>query len=170
MKYAILFLTMFLTNAIAKAESCTEQTSAAQVLEQTEIKTDVPKHLIGATITVTLANGKSSTVPAEKFKVVPRLQQYLVTKVSKSTVRSCVTAADKERNRVSALVGFGPTGHLDRSSDNNTTATVEADRGFVGGVMYQRLLTDRLSIGIQGQGHDASRKDKTGLGVIGYDF
>jgi len=45
-----------------------------------------------------------------------------------------------------------------------------SDRGFVGGVMYQRPLTDRWSIGIQGQGHDSSRKNKTGLGVIGYDF
>lgn len=170
MKYVIILLTMFLTNVYAKAETCDTRTGEEQVLEQAEIKTDVPNHLKGAKIIVRLADGRESEVPAEKFKVVPRLQQYLVTKVSKSTVRSCITAADKERNRVSALVGFGPTGHLDRSSGNGTTATVEADRGFVGGVMYQRLLTDRLSIGIQGQGHDASRKDKTGLGVIGYDF
>jgi len=168
MKYAILFLTMFLTNAIAKAESCTEQTSASQVLEQTEIKTDVPKHLVGATITVTLANGKSSTVPAEKFKVVPRLQQYLVTKVSQSTVKSCVNVSPN-KNRVSALAGYGATGHLDRSADASTT-TVESSRGVVGAAMYQRLLDDHWSLGVQVQGNDLSRSNKTGLLGVGYDF
>ena len=168
MKYAIIFLTMFLTNVVAKAESCTEHTSASQVLEQTEIKTDVPKHLIGATITVTLANGKSSTVPAEKFKVVPRLQQYLVTKVSQSTVKSC-TNVSPNKNRVTGLLGYGATGHLDRSADASSE-TVESSRGAMGGVMYQRLLDDHWSLGIQGQGTDFSRNNKTGLIGVGYDF
>lgn len=168
MKYAIIFLTMFLTNAIAKAESCTEQSSAAQVEETTEIKTDVPKHLEGAKIIVRLADGRESVVPAEKFKVVPRLQQYLVTKVSKNTVRSCVSY-EQRRNRVSALAGYGPTGNLDRGGDVNK-ATVESDHGAIGGAMYQRLLTERLSIGVQVQGTDLSRDNKTGLGTLGYEF
>lgn len=168
MKYAIILLTMFLTNAVAKAESCTEQTSADQVLEQAEIKTDVPKHLKGATIIVRLADGRESVVPAEKFKVVPRLQQYLVTKVSKSTVRSCVNY-EQRRNRLSVVAGHGPTGHLDRSSDG-TTARVESDHGAIGGAMYQRLLTERISLGVQVQGTDFSRDNKTGMGTLGYEF
>lgn len=168
MKYAIILVVMFFTNAMAKAETCTLDSGEEQAIEKTEIKTDVPKHLIGATITVTLANGKSSTVPAEKFKVVPRLQQYLVTKVSQSTVKSCVNVSPN-KNRVSALAGYGATGHLDRSADSSSE-TIESSRGVVGGAQYQRLLNDHWSLGVQVQGNDLSRNNKTGLGSIGYDF
>lgn len=168
MKYAFILLTIFLTSMFAKAETCSTEESSTQVEEQQLITTDVPSHLKGATIIVRLANGKESKVPAEKFKVVPRKQQYLVTKVSNSTVRSCVNVSPY-RHRVSALAGYGATGHLDRNVDGNNT-TVEADRGFIGGVMYQYKFTDRWSLGLQGQGNDTSRKNKTGLGVLGYDF
>lgn len=163
MKYAIILLTMFLTNVVAKADTnCTEQTSASQVEEQAVISTDVPNHLKGAKIIVRLADGRESEVPAEKFKVVPRLQQYLVTKVSKNTVKSC-TNLDHNRNRVSLLGGEGPTGHLDRDG-NVAKTTVESERGIVGGAQYQRLLTDKLSVGIQGQ------TNKSGMVLIGVDF
>lgn len=168
MKYALIFLTMFLTNAIAKAENCTEETSAAQVEETTEIKTDVPNHLKGAKIVVRLADGRESVVPAEKFKVVPRLQQYLVTKVSKNTVRSC-TVVDSKKHRLSGLIGHGPTGHLDRSSDASK-AVVESDNGVMGGIQYQYRFTDRVSGAVQVQGTDFSRDNKTGLIGVGYDF
>lgn len=158
----LVLLTVFASGAFA--ENCTESTTAAKVDEQLEIKTDVPRHLEGATIIVRLANGKESQVPAEKFKVVPRKQQFLVTKTSTSTVRSC-TNLDHNRNRISLLGGKGPTGHLDRDTSSAPgKVSVEAERDVIGGAQYQRLLTDRLSVGVQGQ------TNKTGMVMIGLDF
>lgn len=161
---SLIFSLLILFTTQAFAENCTESTSAAKVDEQMEIKTDVPKHLKGAMIIVRLADGRESQVPAEKFKVVPRKQQYLVTKTSTETVRSC-TNLDHNRNRVSLMGGEGPTGHLDRDSSSAPgKVSVESERGAVGGAQYQRLLNDRWSLGIQGQ------TNKTGMVMIGLDF
>ncbi len=167
MKYAIILLTMFLTNVYAKADTCSTETSAEQVEEQAEIKTDVPKHLIGAKIIVRLADGGESEVPAEKFKVVPRLQQYLVTKVSKNTVKSC-TKLDDKRHRVSLMAGEAPTGHLDRDG-NTAKTTIESERGIVGGAQYQyrtgvRVLNLPVSVGGQLQ------TNESGAVLLGVDF
>ena len=169
MKYAFILLTIFLTSMVAKAaESCSTEQTLDKVEEQKLISTDVPKHLKGATICVRLANAKESCVPAEKFKVVPRKQQYLVTKTSSSTVKSCSNTVDPRRNRLSLLGGEGPTGHLNRNGDNAPNyATVESDRGAIGGLQYQYLtpfLNNRLFIGGQVQ------SNKTGLLGAGIEF
>lgn len=153
---------MLFTTSVFADTNCKVESTASKVEETTEIKTDVPNHLKGAQIIVRLADGRESVVPAEKFKVVPRLQQYLVTKVSSSTVKSC-TNLDHNRNRISLLGGEAPTGHLDRDGNADKT-TVESERGLVGGAQYQRLLTDKLSVGIQGQ------TNKSGMVLIGVDF
>ena len=165
MKYALMFILAFLFNSLAHAD-CTESTSANKVEEQQEIQTDVPNFLKGATITVRLANGKESTVPAEKFKVVPRLQQYLVTKVSKETVKSCsstVTEYKIRKDRISLGIGDGPTGKLGLSGNSNYQE-IDAQRGAVGAGQWQHMLNDRWSLGVQGQ------TNKTGLIFGGYDF
>lgn len=137
MKYLILLSLLCLN---VKAEDCTEKSSVDQVEEQKEIKTDVPKHLKGAKIIVRMADGRESVVPAEKFKVVPRKQQYLVTKVKKSTVVSC-TSLVAAKNRISVMAGEAPTGHLDRDDTlSPSKVEVSSERGLVGGVQYQRDL------------------------------
>lgn len=158
-KLLLLLLVPFYVNA----EECSDYSDKVVSEEKMEINTNVPAHLKGATITVKLANGKESTVPAEKFKVVPRLQQFIVTKSSEQQTRTCKVPAEKEKNRISLLAGHGAQEGLDRTNEPTKT-TIESRVGVVGGVQYQRLLTDKLSVGGQIQ------SNKTGLVNIGWDF
>lgn len=149
------------------AENCSTTTGSETVEEQLEIKTDVPKHLVGATVCVRQADGKESCVPAEKFKVVPRKQQFIVSKTKQLDKMSCSTevlvAAEAKKNRVSLMAGNGPKEGLDRSSDGSTV-TVESKVGAVGGAQYQRLLNERVSVGTQVQ------TNKSVLFNVGVDF
>lgn len=158
MKTALFFLLFFPTLAIA---DCVTTSGQETVEDKLVISTDVPKHLEGATITVKLKDGTISTVPAEKFKVVPRHQQYLVTKVKQTDQTMC--KADKEKNRLSAMIGQGPKPGLTYSRSAHEV-DVESRVGTVGGVQYQRLLNDKWSLGVQGQ------SNQTGLINLGYDF
>ena len=163
MKKAIVFLSLlFSLVAFAGDPTCTKDESATQIIEQLVIKTDVPSHLKGATIVVRLADGRETSVPAERFKVVPRKQQFVVTKTEKATTLSCTTN-EPRKNRVSLLGGHGAQEGL-KSSTSGTTTTVESKVGLVGGAQYQRMLGERFSIGVQGQ------TNKTGSLLIGLDF
>ncbi len=64
----------------------------------------------------------------------------------------------QKKNRLSVLGGTGPT------RINMTQTEVRLERGAVFGVQYQRMLSDSLSIGIQGQSNE------TVLGSIGLEF
>ncbi len=170
MKYLLTILAMFSVTAHAE-QSCNTQTSDYAATEQMEIKTDVPKHLEGATITVTLKDGRTSTVPAEKFKVVPRKQQFIVTKLDRSTKTSCTSVVtDEQKNRVSVLGGYGSKDGLDRD-DSQAPNSVEfkSKVGAVFGAQYQRKLGVKVfdlpvSAGVQGQ------TNKTGSVLLGVDF
>ena len=76
-----------------------------------------------------------------------------------NTVERLVT----NKNRVSLLAGKGTTEGLDVST-SGPTATIESNVGFVGGLQYQRLFTDRFSIGGQLQ------TNKSALLGLGLDF
>ena len=163
----LIVLTMFAAS-IVMAEDCSTAEDIASVEERMEIKTDVPGHLKGARICVFLKGGGDSCVPAEKFKVVPRKQQFIVTKTQKTNKVTCsvkvVEMADaKEKNRVSLLGGQGPKYGLQRSSDGSKV-TVESNSGLIGGAQYQRLLDDKLSVGAQVQSNESV------LVNIGLDF
>ena len=146
------------------AELCMDSTGSEEIQEQMEIKTDVPAFLKGATITVKLSNGKESTVPAEMFKVVPRKQQFIVSKTKQIDKTYCVQTAKKAPlNRISLLGGQGPKEGLERSSDGSTVS-VESRVGTIGGAQYQRLLTERISAGVQLQ------TNKSALVELGLDF
>ena len=73
--------------------------------------------------------------------------------------RVVVVKKVQKKNRISLLGGLGPT-RIDRHQDDR----VDLIRGPVGGLMYQRLLNESLSIGVQGQ------TNQTVLGTVGYDF
>lgn len=146
------------------SENCSTDVSAESVEQQLEIKTDVPSHLKGATITVRLADGRESTVSAEQFKVVARKQQFIVTKTKQLEKTMC--SAELKKNRVSLLAGNGPKEGLDRTN-NGSTVTVESKVGAVGGLQYQRLLPilkNRLSVGAQLQTNESV------LVNVGLDF
>lgn len=153
-------LLMIMSSAFA-SENCSTSSSEDKIEEQLVIDTKVPNHLKGAKIIIRLANGKESEVSADLFKVVPRKQQYLVTKVSKSSTTMC--SAEQKRNRIAILGGRGPREGLNTSA-NPTQVNVESKVGAIGGVQYQRMLTDKISIGGQVQ------TNKSGLISIGLDF
>lgn len=158
MKYLI---AAFLISSAAMAD-CTESTGQQQVTDQLEIKTDVPSHLKGATIIVRTKDGRETQVPAERFKVVPRKQQFVVTHTLQETTVSCNNTS---KNRVSGLIGKGTQSGV--NTDNSQApnkVSVENNTGTVGGVQYQRMLNDTISIGVQGQ------TNKTGSLLLGIDF
>lgn len=160
MKFILTALLMIST-AYA-GENCTTRSDEGTVQETTVITTDVPAHLKGATIVVRLANGKESSVPAEQFKVVPRVQQRLITKVQTKELTVCKEILDN-KNRVSLLGGQGLTGSLDKNI-GLAGASVKSNTGLVGGLQYQRSITDRISVGVQ------SQTNKTNSLMIGVDF
>ncbi len=143
------------------AESCNTQTSEEVAQEAKVISTDVPSHLKGAVIIVRQADGRESVVPAEKFKVVPRKQQYLVTKTKQASVTKC--SQERLKNRISLLGGEGPKKKVSVSSDANSV-TMESKSGAVGGIQYQRSLTERINVGAE------VLSNETGLVSIGLDF
>lgn len=148
-----------LVSTVAFAD-CTEQTGETETKEKLLITSDVPSHLKGATITVKRVDGKESTVPAEKFKVVPRKQQFVVSKVEVNKVKTC---SGNKPNRVSLLGGYGARNGL-TSSTSGTTTTIESSSGLVGGAQYQRMVGGPWSLGVQGQ------TNETGSFLLGLDF
>lgn len=161
MKYLLLLL---LATSVYAAPTCQTHNSEESDVEHRVITTDVPNHLKGATIIVRLANGKQTEVPAEQFKVVPRKQQYLVTRTLKTFSTTCQEEARKlNKNRVAVLAGHGAKEGLSKSV-TSSDIEVRSNVGVVGGVQYQRLITEKLSIGVQGQ------TNQTGSLVIGLDF
>lgn len=162
-----LLIAILLISAQSFAAECTTETGKSEAKEKLVISTEVPSNLKGATIIVRNADGTETLVPAEKFKVVPRKQQFIVTHTERNTVTTCdVPAAKIRRNRISVLGGYGAKSGLD-TSVSGSTATVKDRFGFVGGLQYQHLLpllNDRLSVGVQGQ------TNKTGSLIIGLDF
>jgi tetraacyldisaccharide-1-P 4'-kinase len=133
------------------------------VLETKLIGADVPSHLKGVTICLYKQNSHAySCVPAEKFKLVPRKQQRIVTKVAHETLKSCKEISFR-KNRVSALAGAGQREGFEKDV-SSSKIDIESKTGFVGGLQYQRSLNDRFSVGVQGQ------SNKTGSLMIGVDF
>lgn len=153
---------LFSWSVTAEEPSCTVQVGESEVKEQLEIKTDVPNYLKGATITVRLKDGRESQVPAEKFKVVPRKQQFIVTRTEQATLERCVTNQPR-KNRASLVGGYGAQGGL-KTTTSGTTVEVESRTGPTGGAQYQRMINDRFSVGVQGQ------TNKTGSVLFGVDF
>lgn len=158
---ALLILLALISVANAK-ENCSTTNTEDTVQETVLISTDVPSHLKGATIIVRLADGKTTEVPAELFKVVPRKQQRIVTKVANKELTVCKETLDN-KNRVSLLGGYGPRDGLSKNVSANAT-DISSRTGVVGGAQYQRSITDRISIGVQGQ------TNKTGSLLMGIDF
>jgi hypothetical protein len=162
MKYAIIALSLLSTTAFASIPNCKEEVGSLDIKEQLEITTDVPNFLKGATIMIITADGRQSSVPAEKFKVVPRKQQFVTTRTERSKVVSCSTN-EPNKNRVAVLGGYGTKEGVSASS-NGSTVSVESKTGVVGGAQYQRMLDDTWSLGVQGQ------TNKTGSILLGIDF
>lgn len=94
-----MLLILSLISAVS-AESCKESKDfrTENVIYSTDHS--LPSHLKGATITVTQANGLVSTVPAEKFMVVPRRASTVVAKIQHVTSK---VSCDKSAKNIVAL-------------------------------------------------------------------
>ncbi len=168
MKYIIIML-MFFVNVAQAAESCSENVNVDTKDVVYAVNTDMPKHLKGATITVTLANGKTSTVSADKFMVVPRKQQTVVgqDKISTKTI-SCTNNLDTKKNIVFVDAKKEYTGIETSTSVNGNTqqVTVSSKKELVPGLNYYRrqILDSKIGAGV---GIDTNGQLK---GMVGLDF
>ena len=162
MKTILIGLFLIGSTAYASDPVCIEEAEHITDHVLKDINTDTPAWLKGAKIIVRKADGSESSVPAERFKVVPRKQQFIVEKFLTAKTLTCTTNTPR-KNRVSLLGGSGTKSGLDTST-SGTTTTVESRTGAVGGAQYQRMLGERLSLGIQGQ------TNETGSLLLGIDF
>ena len=101
------FITMLLltTSVYAEEKDCIETVDTK--VESKDINTPVPQHLKGAKILIKKADGTIQEVEAENFKVVPRKQQFIVSKKEKVTLTCDKKCEELKRNRLSLLVGRG---------------------------------------------------------------
>ena len=146
----------------ASEPACTTDTGQTELKGLLNISTDVPEFLKGAVIVVRLKDGTETTVPAEKFKVVPRKQQFIITKTEVKTITKC-NIGSAVKNRVSAAGGAGLNGSV-KTETEGSTVKVTPGIGFVGGLQYQRKVYNNFSLGLQGLSNG------TGLLMIGLDF
>ena len=162
---ALLLITLF--SSITFANECKEVSKRIVQEVVHTVNTDVPKHLQGATITITKADGTSSTVPAEKFMVVPRKQKTIVGENVAVTVdRTC--QAEEQLNTLFLDVKKLPS-KIESSIEslpNGTKATSTIHKDVVPGLNYYRRKMLETPVGA-GVGLDANGTLK---GMIGMDF
>ena len=112
-----------------------------------------PKYLEGATVTVTLKNGKKYVYKSSEMAVVKRANLHVnngEVKEAKKIVKSVKEGKliKNRKNRAYFIAGYGPTGKQ-KSSTNGSTYEVKQEHSGVIGVGYQRKVTDRVSVGGQ---------------------
>ena len=165
MKYLIIFTIGFLTMNV-NAEDCTESqtVSAEQVVYS--VSKDIPKHLKGATITITQADGKTSTVPAEKFMVVPRKQTTVLGE--NKTISKKLTCSNGKKNSIIAGGRKDTVGHRVETSSipNGQQVKVYSEKDLVPDINYYRREILDTPIGA-GVGVDSNG---TLRGSVGFDF
>jgi hypothetical protein len=128
----------------------------------------MPEYLKGATVTVTLKNGKTYEYKSEEMAVVKRssmgktlfLEQSMATITRKLKRKEIV---ENKKNRIYGLIGSGPTGGMNVNTDGSRYS-VTHDKGTVTGIGFQRKVTEEVNVGIQVQSNDV-----TSLSV-GFDF
>lgn len=128
----------------------------------------MPKYLEGASVTVTLKNGKTYEYKSEEMAVVPRnsLGKLSTYESDLSDLKQRIenkSLIENKKNRVSFIIGSGPTGELEASTDGSEYS-IDHKRGTVKGVSYQRKIDEQLNIGIQHQSNDTTSLS------IGVDF
>jgi hypothetical protein len=129
----------------------------------------MPKYLEGATVTVTLKNGKTYDYKSEEMAVVKRdsmgqlvAAQAVIKKVDKALKEKKIVP--NKRNRVYVLGGIGNSGKLKTKTDGSRYKT-QIDDGEVFGVGIQRKINDGdYNIGIQLQNNGTTSLS------LGHDF
>lgn len=106
-----------------------------------QASSDQPEYLKGATITVTLKNGKTYTFSADEYKVVARRSDAVVLE----TKRLARKAQDSTKIRL--LGGMGPTALRATTAGNSTT--ISQDYGAVFGLGIEGKVDEHLSLGME---------------------
>lgn len=162
MKYLIIALSLIASNVYA-GETCSESQNVSSQEVAYEVNTSLPKHLKGATITVTLADGRTSTVPADKFMVVPRKQKTVLGQNQTITKKLSCNASSKKN----ILIGeFRKDVTEIETTTSGKTVNVESKKELVPGVNYYRRELFDSPIGA-GVGIDTNGTIK---GMVGLDF
>lgn len=157
-----LIILSLLAISVQAKENCKIEINSEGVIDYHEIKTDVPSYLKGATIIIRQADGKESQVPAERFKVVPRIQQFIASKKVVAIMQTC--KVDDFKHRASVLGGYGSQNGTEAKVVSPTTVEVSNKVGLSAGLQYQYKVTDKVSAGVQVQ------SNKTGSVLLGLDF
>jgi hypothetical protein len=164
---------IFPVNYNIYAKECSSEQLVSSQVDTMELKTDVPKFLVGATICVKRADGAQSCVPAEKFKVVPRKQQFVVTQVTKNKVTNCSTIVEKivkekVENKKNTVYTDVRKDHQDLKTEynGNKSVSIESEKGIVPSINYYRREVFDTPIGA-GVGVDTNG---TVRGALGIDF
>ncbi len=122
---------------------------------------EVPEYLKDGVISVTLKDGKVYHFSSNEYKVVKRGNEAEETLESVKLSQERVIEVQK-KNRVRVLGGVAPSG-LDTSSSGNTVSVKNKTEG-VAGAGYDRMLTDKISVG------GAALTNGTYTLGVGYDF
>jgi hypothetical protein len=165
MKYLLILTIGFFLNS-AYAENCSESQTESSEQVVYNVSKDMPKHLKGATITITLADGKTSTVPAEKFMVVPRKQTTVLGE--NKTISKKLTCSNGKKNSIIAGGRKDTVGHRVETSStpNGQQAKVYSEKDLVPDINYYRREILDTPIGA-GVGVDSNG---TLRGSVGFDF
>lgn len=154
----LITISLLLTSNVYAEESCKE---VEEILESKDINTPTPESLKGATIIVKQKDGSLKEMSTDDFKVVPRKQQFMITKVKASS--NCATQKSSKKNRISLVGGYAPSGSIDQSNNGNV-AKIETRFSPNIGLQYQRSLGDYLSLGLQGLSNKSIEL------LVGFDF
>jgi hypothetical protein len=159
--YSILFTLILLAVCTSNADNCTNIQTQSVVNKTKVITTDVPKHLKDASILIRTNDGRISWFSANKFKIVPRKQQYIVTERIVHTDRLC-----KVKDKNILMVG-ARRDHQDLDTRiNGKTATVQSEKGLVLDAAFMRKNISDSALGL-GIGIDTNGTLK---GLVGVEF
>ena len=152
MKNLLIILVVHLMAAgLANADDCSEKTITQTNPVKYEVNKNLPKYLQGATITVRLANGKETTVPAERFAVVPRVQQFVVGQAV-NTSKTLTCKAKVNKNTVSVGMRKDVTGLSKQASviPNGQQLKITQDKELIPDINYYRrnVLDSHLGAGV----------------------
>jgi len=112
---------------------------------------EIPDYMRDGVITVTLKSGKVYTYSTNEWKVVRRGTSPKAKPVEEANPSDNVSrapAVETHKNRIRVMGGYGPTNRLEVSRDASG-AVVKTKLGAVGGIGYDRLVTDKIFLGGQ---------------------
>jgi hypothetical protein len=166
-KYLITTLTLtaaaliLLVGATSSAASCEYDRKMVTEPVEYSVNKGLPSHLKGATITITLSDGKSSTVSAEKFMVVPRVQRTIVGENKLIIVKK--TCQDDLNKNTLMIEGRHDIKNV-VTEKQGLSAHTYAEKELIPGIDYYRrqILDTPIGAGI---GIDTNATPKVFLGI-----